>query len=146
MQIETYCMFVELRRGEALFHRAAIGEVGIPWKLERNGIRFYLTSVGGDADGNRLRAADITKVKRFDEIVKEKQTPRSCDKGVSKLEQAWRTAVMKKIATNWRRIVAEKREVEWKIEHPRKVQPRILGESAMEPRELRIMKWLRSGV
>jgi nicotinate-nucleotide pyrophosphorylase len=48
---------------------------------------------------------------------------------------------MKKIATNWRRIVAEKQEVEWKIEHTRKVQPRILGEP--KSRELKIMEWLR---
>jgi len=45
---------------------------------------------------------------------------------------------MKKIATNWRRIVAEKREVEWRIEQLPKMQPRILG-----TRETQLLEWLK---
>lgn len=45
---------------------------------------------------------------------------------------------MKKIATNWRRIVAAKREVEWKIERGAKMQPRILG-----TRETQVLEWLK---
>jgi len=71
MTIRENSMLIELKRGEALFHRRQISEVGLSYKMERNGIRFILPALDGDEEIFEQRSAACARVRQFAVIVDE---------------------------------------------------------------------------